>query len=203
MEKHKKYEEYARSNHKILITIAFVSIGVCFTMMITMLTRLPSLTPVNVVDYNYSQISKFEIYEEYYAPDNSEDSHEGSPVSNQENNNEVSHEVSHEVSSETSSEDSHIQSAQDTVSHTKTASQIAESYEFPSAYEQNRNTPIININSANLLQLMQLNGIGEVKAQAIIDYREKIGRFTAIEQIMEVKGIGEKTFEKIKDKITV
>ena len=45
--------------------------------------------------------------------------------------------------------------------------------------------------------------IGPVKAQAIIQYREEQGPFYTIEQIQEVNGIGEKTFEKIKDMITV
>ncbi|NMC60449.1 MAG: hypothetical protein GYA51_13850 [Candidatus Methanofastidiosa archaeon] len=61
----------------------------------------------------------------------------------------------------------------------------------------------ININKANLEQLMALPGIGEVKAQAIIDYRTKNGPFKSIQEIMNVTGIGEKTFEKIQDMITV
>lgn len=61
----------------------------------------------------------------------------------------------------------------------------------------------ININKANKSELMELSGIGEVKAQAIIDYREENGPFISIEDIKEVSGIGDKTFEKIKDKITV
>ena len=60
----------------------------------------------------------------------------------------------------------------------------------------------ININTANAEQLMELNGIGEVKANAIIQYRTDYGGFTSLEEIMNVKGIGEKTFEKIKDYIT-
>ncbi|HEY8364225.1 MAG TPA: ComEA family DNA-binding protein [Haloplasmataceae bacterium] len=57
----------------------------------------------------------------------------------------------------------------------------------------------ININTADLTLLMSLNGIGEVKAKAIIEYREKNGPFKTIEQIMRVTGIGQKTYEKIKD----
>ncbi len=59
----------------------------------------------------------------------------------------------------------------------------------------------ININTADLDLLMSLSGIGEVKAQAIIDFREKNGPFTMIEEIQFVSGIGEKTFENIKDDI--
>lgn len=62
---------------------------------------------------------------------------------------------------------------------------------------------LININRASKSELMELPGIGEVKSQAIIDYREENGSFVSIEDIKEVSGIGDKTFEKIKDKITV
>lgn len=61
---------------------------------------------------------------------------------------------------------------------------------------------IINIDTATADQLQTLNGIGPVKAQAIIDYRNQT-HFSSIEQLMEVKGIGQKTFDKIKDRITV
>lgn len=62
---------------------------------------------------------------------------------------------------------------------------------------------VVNINSATLEQLKQVNGIGDVKAQSIIDYREKNGGFKSIEEIKNIDGIGEKTFEKIKEKITL
>ncbi len=62
---------------------------------------------------------------------------------------------------------------------------------------------LVNINTASLEELMTLNGIGEVKAQAIIDYRETYGLFPNINSLMNVSGIGDKTFAKIADKITV
>lgn len=65
------------------------------------------------------------------------------------------------------------------------------------------NDEIININSASLSDLQKINGIGAVKAQSIIDYREKSGGFKSIEDIKNVDGIGDKTFEKIKDKISI
>lgn len=61
----------------------------------------------------------------------------------------------------------------------------------------------ININTASADQLDLLPGIGPAKAQAIIDYRESNGPFTAIEQIQNVPGIGPATFENIKELITV
>lgn len=61
----------------------------------------------------------------------------------------------------------------------------------------------ININTADLTQLQTLNGIGEVKAKAIIEYRNTYGRFNSVEELKNVSGIGDKTFEKIKDLITV
>ncbi|WP_411168920.1 helix-hairpin-helix domain-containing protein [Clostridium sp. MB05] len=61
---------------------------------------------------------------------------------------------------------------------------------------------VININTANLDELKKINGVGEVKAKNIIEYREKNGGFKSIEEIKNIEGIGEKTFEKLKDKIT-
>lgn len=62
---------------------------------------------------------------------------------------------------------------------------------------------IININSASLELLDTLPGIGPSTAQSIIDYRNGEGFFESIEQIMNVSGIGEATFNEIKDFITV
>ncbi len=61
----------------------------------------------------------------------------------------------------------------------------------------------ININTATISELMTLDGIGEVKAKAIVEYREQNGYFKSIDDITLVKGIGEKTLEKNRDKITV
>lgn len=61
----------------------------------------------------------------------------------------------------------------------------------------------VNINTADLHTLMTLEGIGEVYAQRIIDYRQANGPFKKIEDIKNVPGIGEKRFELIKDLITV
>ena len=61
----------------------------------------------------------------------------------------------------------------------------------------------VNINSATQAQLESLNGIGPVKAKAIIDYREKNGRFKSLEEIKNVSGIGDATFDKIKGDIAL
>lgn len=60
----------------------------------------------------------------------------------------------------------------------------------------------ININEAGLDELMKLNGIGEAKAKAIIEYREK-DKFKSIEEIKNVEGIGENLYNAIKDSISV
>ena len=61
----------------------------------------------------------------------------------------------------------------------------------------------ININQADVAILATLPGIGPSKAQSILTYREEHGHFQAIEDLKNVSGIGDKTFEKLKDAITV
>lgn len=61
----------------------------------------------------------------------------------------------------------------------------------------------ININTAPVEQLSDLDRVGAKYAQRIIEYREKYGPFKAPEEIMNVKGIGQKTWEANKDRIVV
>ena len=61
----------------------------------------------------------------------------------------------------------------------------------------------INLNTADLAALQTLSGIGEAKAQAILAYREEHGGFSSVEDLMNVPGIKEGTFLKIKDKLAV
>lgn len=61
----------------------------------------------------------------------------------------------------------------------------------------------VNINTATAAELETLSGVGPKTAEAIVEYREANGPFESIEGIMNVPGIGEGTFEKIRDEITV
>lgn len=72
-----------------------------------------------------------------------------------------------------------------------------------SVSEQKSGRKMVNINTASVLELTQLSGIGETRAQAIIAYREEKGAFQSIEQIKNVSGIKAGLYEKIKDYITV
>ncbi|WP_442595062.1 helix-hairpin-helix domain-containing protein [Neobacillus sp. D3-1R] len=62
---------------------------------------------------------------------------------------------------------------------------------------------LVNINKATEIELQTLPGIGPSKATAIIEYREKNSGFKSIEDLKEISGIGEKTFEKLESSISV
>ena len=61
----------------------------------------------------------------------------------------------------------------------------------------------ININTATVEELTMLPGIGPSYAQRIVEHREKNGPFKKVEDLLNVRGIGEKTFEKIRERLTV
>jgi competence protein ComEA len=61
----------------------------------------------------------------------------------------------------------------------------------------------VNINTASAAELESLPGVGARTAQRIVDYRQKNGAFKKVEELMNVQGIGEKSFLKIKDRLTV
>jgi len=61
----------------------------------------------------------------------------------------------------------------------------------------------INLNTANVAQLEALPGIGKATAERILEYRQKNGSFKKVEDLMNVRGVGEKSFLKLKPLITV
>ncbi len=74
------------------------------------------------------------------------------------------------------------------------------------AVEENdevQDTLLVNINTADEDALCQLRGIGPVKAGAIIDYRESNGDFQSTDELRAVRGIGDKTYENIRDHVTI
>ena len=80
---------------------------------------------------------------------------------------------------------------------------IGEAVDKTEAGVQNDNEALLNINTADIAKLKMLPGIGDVTAGNIISYREENGGFNSIEEIKMVNRIGDKTFEGIKDFITV
>ena len=62
---------------------------------------------------------------------------------------------------------------------------------------------LINVNTAAATELEELPGVGEVIAQAIVDYRTENGPFASVDQLLDVSGIGDATLENIRDLVTV
>ena len=83
---------------------------------------------------------------------------------------------------------------------------ICEEIKNDSCYKEDKENEVIskiNINTATMNELTKLNGIGESKAKLIIEYRTKNGNFKDIKEIMNIKGISETIFSKIKENITI
>ena len=78
----------------------------------------------------------------------------------------------------------------------------AQSEKAPAAPKATASAPV-NLNAASVAQLQTLPGIGASTAQRILEHRQKNGAFKKIEELMNVKGIGEKSFLKLKPLITV
>ena len=85
----------------------------------------------------------------------------------------------------------------------ETAKGIAPVQENGTPGTSNADSGLVNINTASLKELTGIPGIGETRAQAIIDYRDKNGSFKSIEEIKKVDGIKDGLFSKIKDYITI
>ena len=63
--------------------------------------------------------------------------------------------------------------------------------------------PLVNLNTATKADLEKLPGVGPAVAQRILDYRQKNGAFKKVEELMNVQGIGEKSFLKLRTLVTV
>ncbi|CBH21481.1 putative competence protein precursor [Acetoanaerobium sticklandii] len=69
--------------------------------------------------------------------------------------------------------------------------------------QMNSSSNLVNINSADIELLKTLPGVGDVLGQRILDKRDELGKFTSINQLNDVSGIGDKKFSDIKDKVTI
>lgn len=65
------------------------------------------------------------------------------------------------------------------------------------------NSSKINLNSATAAELTQLPGVGEVTAEAIVSHRDTVGKFSSVEQLLDISGIGPAKFDKLQDLVTV
>ncbi|MEK6190531.1 MAG: helix-hairpin-helix domain-containing protein [Carnobacterium alterfunditum] len=93
--------------------------------------------------------------------------------------------------------------AEETVQETSAPSLEANIVTVTENTEEMTNSAKVNINLADAIQLQQLSGIGEKKAEQIVSYRQENGSFQTIEDLKNVSGIGEKTFEALKASVTV
>ncbi len=82
-------------------------------------------------------------------------------------------------------------------------SSVQSTTEASSSSSGQKNGEKVNLNTASASDLQKLNGIGAKKAEQIISYREEKGQFKKIEDLMQVSGIGEKTFAALKDQLEV
>jgi competence protein comEA helix-hairpin-helix repeat region len=131
----------------------------------------------------------------------------------QEENKKEKKEENPEISKEESKEESKAESEEESKVGSKAGSKAeigvdgekkeAGIEDSPEKIQQNREEKKININTATEQELESLKGIGPATAKNIIRYREEYGGFSSIEEIKNVKRIGEKIFEKIKADICV
>jgi len=84
-----------------------------------------------------------------------------------------------------------------------TAHSHAQSAQPSPGVASNKSVVLVNLNTADVKELAMLPGIGDKTAVRIIDYRQKNGPFKKIEELMNVQGIGEKSFLKLKPQLTV
>jgi len=80
---------------------------------------------------------------------------------------------------------------------------LAQKAADPAPAAETANATKIDLNSATAEQLATLPGIGAATARLIIEHRTNVGKFNRVEELLNVKGIGEKKFEAIKDMLTI
>ena len=95
------------------------------------------------------------------------------------------------------------QAAADSINQAEVISDGQQIYIMSKGEVETESDGKVNINKASKEELMELPGIGESKADAIVRYRQQNGNFKSIEGIMEIEGIKEGVFRKIEEKITV
>lgn len=91
-------------------------------------------------------------------------------------------------------------------SSTETAASSAKSASSASKSSDNSATAVsypINLNTATVEELVSIDGLGESRASAIIEYRDYLGGYTSVEQIKEISGIGDATYAKLAPYLTV
>ncbi|MCI1224288.1 ComEA family DNA-binding protein [Bifidobacterium sp.] len=66
-----------------------------------------------------------------------------------------------------------------------------------------KDSGLVNLNTATMQELDTISGVGPVTAQRILEHRQRIGRFTSIDQLLDISGIGPKTLEKLRSQVTV
>lgn len=91
-------------------------------------------------------------------------------------------------------------------SSSKTATNSAKSPTAASKSSDNSATAVsypINLNTATVEELISIDGLGESRASAIIEYRDYLGGYTSVEQIKEISGIGDATYAKLAPYLTV
>lgn len=91
-------------------------------------------------------------------------------------------------------------------SSTETAANSAKSASSASKSSDNSATAVsypINLNTATVEELVSIDGLGESRASAIIEYRDYLGGYTSVEQIKEISGIGDATYAKLAPYLTV
>ncbi len=147
----------------------------------------------------YIGFSQPRIYEEnsnetYYNTTESEEIQ--SDTDDIENDSDTTQEDATSASSSSSNSSSKNSSSSSLNSTTKSSNSVV-------ATTSSSSSVVVNLNTATVDQLTQINGLGEKKASAIIEYREYIGGYTDVSQIKNISGIGDTVYEQIAPYLTV